>query len=268
MTLGAISDAHFGPQASFDGKLRKLSGQAAELSSAFVARMRDEVRPDLLVNLGDAIEDESPTADLERYAHYLAILGRAGCEIVHVAGNHDRVHLSPETLRRAWGMSPEGPLYRSFDRGAIHLVVLYSHEQKDLDVTLGSEQLDWLAADLAASARDTVVLVHHSPADQDLRGNRWFERDPHLCLIADRQRLRELLRAHGRTRLVLNGHLHWNHLAVVDSIPYVTLQSLVENVDEDAPGRAAAAHALVRIEEGGLSVDIAGAHPARYQLAR
>ena len=268
LTLGAISDAHFGPRASFDGKLRKLSERAPELTRAFAARMRDDVRPDLVVSLGDALEDESAEIDLQRYQQYLDILGSAERDLVHVAGNHDRVNLSAETLRSAWGMSASGPLYRSFDRGGFHLVVLYSHERKDQDVTLGPEQLEWLAADLAGSPRDTVVLVHHSPADQDLRGNRWFARDPHLCLIQDRRRLRQILRAHGRTRLVLNGHLHWNHLAVVDSIPYVTLQSLVENVDEDAPGRAAAAHAVVRIDASGLLVDVVGAHPARYQIGR
>ena len=64
MPMGAaISDAHFGPDATFDGKLRKLSGQAPALTAAFAARMRDEVKPDLVVNLGDAVEDEAPSTD-------------------------------------------------------------------------------------------------------------------------------------------------------------------------------------------------------------
>ena len=36
---------------------------------------------------------------------------------------------------------------------------------------------------------------------------------------------------------------------VIDGLPFVTVQSLIENLDEDAPGRAAAAHAVVRIDE-------------------
>ena len=75
----------------------------------------------------------------------------------------------------------------------------------------------------------------------------------------------DLFRQHG-VRAVFNGHLHWNHLDVIDGIPYVTLQSLIENVDEDAPGRAAAAHAVVRLSPGRIVVEVEGAERARYQI--
>ena len=55
----------------------------------------------------------------------------------------------------------------------------------------------------------------------------------------------------GRVRAVFNGHLHWNHLDVIAGIPYVTVQSLIENLDDDAPGRPAAAHAVVRADRRG-----------------
>jgi hypothetical protein len=185
-----------------------------------------------------------------------------------VAGNHDRVHLSPADLRRAWGMEPEGPLYRSLDRGGVHIAVLYSHERKDRDITLGDEQLAWLADDLGRTSLPVVVVVHHSAADQNLRGNRWFEGHPDICLIAERQQLRELLHGHGHVVLVLNGHLHWNHLDVIDGVPYVTLQSLIENVEDDAPGVPAAAHAVVRVDRSTVHVEVHGAQPARYQFMR
>jgi hypothetical protein len=51
---------------------------------------------------------------------------------------------------------------------------------------------------------------------------------------------------------------------VIGGIPYVTLQSLIENVDDDAPGRAAAAWALVEVEARRLTVRVAGLEPARY----
>ena len=70
----------------------------------------------------------------------------------------------------------------------------------------------------------------------------------------------------GKVRAVFNGHAHWNHLDVVNGIPYVTLQSLIENVDDDAPGRAAAAHAVVDISAKRVSVNVFGEHPAHYQF--
>jgi len=268
LTIGAVTDLHFGPNASHAGKLRKLSHLAPELTAAFATRMKNEVRPDVVVNLGDSVEDESPEVDARRYGECIALLKNSGAELVCVAGNHDRIHLSPRDLRRAWGLSQDGPLYRSLDRGGVHLVVLYSHQRQLRDITLGDEQLAWLADDLSRTSQPVVVLVHHSAADQDLRHNRWFEGLPDICLIADRARLRELLSSHGRVVLVLNGHLHWNHVDVIDGIPYVTLQSLIENVEEDAPGVPARAHAVVHIDKNAVHVEIAGAQPARYQFER
>lgn len=266
LTFALISDLHFGPQARFDGKLRKLTEQAEALTRAFVARMNDEVKPDLVVNLGDDIEDESPSADQARYAECVGILRGAKAELVNVAGNHDVVHLPSAFLRAAWGLPPEGPLYSSFDRGGFHFVVLHTRERKDLDVSVGQEQLEWLAADLAAHPAPTIGLMHHSAADQELRGNRWFEGRPHICLVRERRAIRELFADHGDVRAVFNGHLHWNHLDLIDGIPYVTVQSLVENLDDDAPGRPAAAHAVVRVTDKRIVVELEGAEHARYQF--
>jgi hypothetical protein len=67
-------------------------------------------------------------------------------------------------------------------------------------------------------------------------------------------------------RAVFNGHLHWNHFDVIGGIPYATVQSLIENVDEDAPGRAAASHALVHLNDKRMVVRVRGNDPARYQV--
>lgn len=268
LSVALISDLHFGPEASFGGKLRKLTTQAPALTRAFVARMNDEVRPALLVNLGDDIEEESPAVDLARYVECQAILRGAKAELVNVAGNHDTIHLRPADLLATWGKRPDEKLYASFDREGYHFVVLHTQERKDVEVRVDDEQLRWLEGDLGATTLPTVVLMHHSAADQDLRGNRWFEGSPHICLVRERRKLRAMFREQGRVLVVLNGHLHWNHLDVIDGVPYVTVQSLIENLDEDAPGRPAAAHALLRLSEKRVLIEIAGAENARYQLER
>ncbi|HYP88444.1 MAG TPA: metallophosphoesterase, partial [Polyangiaceae bacterium] len=66
MRFALISDVHLGPLASHQGKLRKLTHQSEELIAAFVRRMRDELNPDLVINLGDVLEDESSELDRAR----------------------------------------------------------------------------------------------------------------------------------------------------------------------------------------------------------
>jgi 3',5'-cyclic-AMP phosphodiesterase len=270
LTLGFVSDIHVGPAALFEGKLRKLSATSLALLAEVVERMNAQ-GPDVLVNLGDDIEDESAALDVQRLTAVMREFSLFRGEVLHVAGNHDTVHVDANTLAQLWRLSgarstPEqAPLYYAVHRKGFHLVVMHTHERKDERVFIDEAQFDWFVAELASSSEPKVVIMHHSAADQVLRGNRWFEKAPHLCLVAERKRIREILKAHD-VRLVVNGHLHWNHLAVIDGVPYLTVQSLVENLDEDAPGRPARGHALVTLSRKRTLVSVLGEEPARYQF--
>jgi 3',5'-cyclic AMP phosphodiesterase CpdA len=265
LTIGIVTDLHFGPEARWEGKLRKLTHQAGELARAFVAMMNDEVGPDLVVNLGDDIEDESREADIARYGECQAILRGARAPLVNVAGNHDLVHMNREDLSRFWRRT--GPLYYAFDAGGWRFVVLHTIERQDVEVRVPDTQMEWLRAELEAGTAPVVVLMHHSASEQYLEDSRWWPGRSHVALVRERAELRRIFEESGRVKAVFNGHLHWNHLDVIHGIPYVTVQSLIENLDEDAPGRAAAAHAVVWLGAGGMRVRVRGNDPARYQVA-
>lgn len=264
LTLGFVTDLHFGPAAYHDGKLRKLTHHAAELTRGVVKAMNESVRPDILVNLGDDIEDESREADLARYTECQDILRTATCELLNVAGNHDTIHLTRDDLTRIW--KHEGPLFYSLDRGGHHIAVLHTIERKDQDVRIPHAQLEWLAADLARTSLPVLVLMHHSASEQDLDDSFWFKGLAHLALVEERAELRKILEESKKVRAVFNGHVHRNHLDVINGIPYVTFQSLIENLDEDAPGRPAAAYAVAKVDRSRIVVRVHGNDPARYQF--
>ncbi len=268
LTIGLVTDLHFGPPEGtlFEGRLRKLSHEAPTLTRAVVQAMNAVHRPDLLVNLGDDIEDEGRDADLARYAECQAILRTADAELVNVAGNHDLITLNRDDLGRIW--QHEGPLFYSLDRGGFHLVVLHTIERKDIEVRIPHSQLAWLSHDLAATTLPVVVLMHHPASDQDLASSFWFHRAPHLALVQERAELRAILESSGKVRIVFNGHVHRNHLDLIRGIPYVTIQSLVENLDDDAPGRPAAAYAIARLEPSRTLVRVHGNNPVEYQFER
>jgi predicted phosphodiesterase len=275
LKIGFVTDLHFGPEAFHDGKLRKLTHHAAELTRGVVRAMNEEVKPDLLVNLGDDIEDEGREQDLARYSECQEILRTATAELVNVAGNHDTIHLTRDDLTAMWrhtgpGLSPPreyaGTLFYSLDRGGFHLAVLHTLERKDVEVRIPHAQLEWLEADLAGTSLPVVVLMHHSASEQDLSDSFWFKGLPHLALVKERRELRGILERSGKVRVVFNGHVHRNHLDVIAGIPYVTIQSLIENLDADAPGRPAAAYAVAHLEESRTTVRVYGNDPARYQF--
>jgi Icc protein len=270
LKIGFVTDLHFGPEAFHEGKLRKLTHHAAELTRGVVRRMNDEVRPDLLVNLGDDIEDESREADLARYTECQDILRTAKAELVNVAGNHDTIHLTRDDLVGVWRQearfATQGRLFYSFDRGGFHFIVLHTIERKDVDVRIPQAQLEWLKADLAATPLPSVVLMHHSASEQDLGDSFWFRGLAHLALVKERADLRAILEESGKVRVVFNGHVHRNHLDVIRGIAYVTFQSLIENLDEDAPGRPAAACAVATLDDRRTTIRVLGNDPARYQI--
>jgi 3',5'-cyclic AMP phosphodiesterase CpdA len=142
LTLGIVTDLHFGPEARHMGKLRKLTHQAGDLARDFVRRMNDQVAPDRIVNLGDDIEDESREADLVRYGECQDILRGARAPLSNVAGNHDMVNLNRDDLNRFWERS--GPLYYSFDQAGWHFVVLHTIERKDIEIRVPTPQIEWL----------------------------------------------------------------------------------------------------------------------------
>lgn len=266
MRFALISDEHFGPTAYFQGKLRKLTAHAGVLCQAFVERMNREVKPDLVINLGDVIEDESRPKDLEHYRQFVDILGALECPVLHVAGNHDQVNLSDADLCELW--KHDGALHYSKDVAGVHFSILRTIEVTDVAIHLPQEQIDWLAQDLAQSSLPSVVLMHHPASEMRLDGNRWFEKRPNVCRVAERRALQDVVSNAPRVVAVFNGHVHWNHFDVISGVPYITLQSLVENLDEDAPGRAAAAHAVVDLDDRRMVVRVAGAEPVRYQVER
>lgn len=266
MRFALITDVHFGPVAHFDGKLRKLSHEAGRLSRAVVDALQAEADLDLLINLGDVVEDENRSVDRARYGEFVGILEQLKVPLLHVAGNHDQVHLTEDDLRQLWRHS--GPLHYVRDVAGVRFIVLNTLETKDVAVHLPEAQLTWLRGELARAESPVVVLMHHPASEMLLEGNRWFSKAPHICRVAERRALRRILEESGKVVAVFNGHVHWNHVDVIGNIPYFTLQSLIENLDDDAPGRPARAYAVCDLDRHGLHVDVRGEEPLRVQFAR
>ncbi len=52
--------------------------------------------------------------------------------------------------------------------------------------------------------------------------------------MAERRALQRVVAEAPRVVAVFNGHVHWNHFDVISGVPYITLQSLIENLDRGA----------------------------------
>ena len=143
------------------------------------------------VTCGDLVDDA-----LELFADYDAAMKKTGVPFFQVVGNHDldaerNAVRDTRTFERHFG-----PAYYSFNRGAIHYVVLN-------DVFwigggyigfVSDEQVSWLASDLAHVERGSPVVVFaHIPFACTVSERIGGKIAPHEAQVTNRARVLELL---------------------------------------------------------------------------
>lgn len=281
MRIGIITDVHLGPAqsglpAAGGARPLKLTAQAEPLTARVVQSWRERERPELILNLGDVLSDVSRAVDLESYARFCALLAGAGAPVLHVAGNHDQVNLSDRDLLGLWQLSERWPralrhassTAYAADFAGVRFVILSSLWLPPDGVFLGHGQLAFLEQCLASAPGPCVLLSHQPASEMSLAGNRWFEAVPQLALIHERAEIRRVLARHGNVLAAFNGHAHWNHVEVIAGVPFITVQSLTENVGSASEPVPAAASAIAELTEAGLQLCVSGAQPLRFALRR
>jgi hypothetical protein len=157
------------------------------------------------VACGDIMYD-----NLGLYSKYEQAVGRMGLPFFQVVGNHDLDQeelvdtASTRTFCRHFG-----PRYYSFDRGAVHYVVLddvFWHGQGYFGY-LDQDQLEWLRADLARlEAGRTVIVALHIPVLGSSHVRQQLDKPAIGVSVTNREllyRLLEPFNAH-----ILAGHMH------------------------------------------------------------
>lgn len=253
MKFVILTDIHLGPEGYWNGVLRKVNKEAKLYLSNFVEEMNNKVKPEFVVILGDLIEDNGIKNDQENIAYVVSLLSKLNCTVYYVAGNHDLHNLSEDELARIFR---QDKLYYSFDHNNIHFIVLFSRVIREEISEIDEQQLEWLEEDLEQTNQKAILFVHHGLADQNLKGNPWFEKRPDYALIENRNKVRSIIESSNKVLAVFNSHIHWNNKDIHNSIPYYTIQSLTEN--EDDKGIASEAYAIVDILGSKVSVKIEG----------
>lgn len=259
MKFAIITDIHLGPEGHFKGVHRKINKDVKVYLENFVAEMNDVEKPEFVVVLGDIVEDDNEVNDKQNLDYLIALFKKLQCPVYYVAGNHDLQNISEVELE---GKFEQKELYYSFEKGDYNFIVLYTKSAKHKDAVVSAEQVEWLKKELKETKKKTIIFCHYTLADQDLAENPWFSTGPEYCLVKNRSETREILAESKKVIAVFNGHLHWARQHIHDNIPYFTIQSLVEN--EEDKGIASEAHAVVKLKENQVSVEIKGQYAKKF----
>lgn len=275
MRFAIINDIHNGPPNSgwIRGVQRKLTYKSEELVKNFVQHMNESVRPRFVVNIGDFIEDVSDKqTDLSYFKETHTLLSKLESPVYHLLGNHDLRTLNHDELQRVLGYEK---MNYSFDHDGFHFICLdfqmsgnHTKVLTDIRAEVPNQQLEWLHTDLTKTDKPTILFFHYGLAEDDMKGNFWFESEPHYALLSNRVAVRNILEQSRKVVAVITAHQHWNRMKIHNNIPYITVTSLVENFNND--GIAAEAYSIVDIIPSEITVDVQGNDPAvfKYQLKK
>jgi len=240
LRVAVVTDIHHGPPS-----LTKKGDDALPLLRSFCDFVATEA-PDFVVDLGDRITDVDARTDRGLMAEVAETFAAIGVPRAHLIGNHDVAHLSIADNETAFA--------RSLRHAHVELrgwnLVFW---QVDCRLTWPDgfarrqDDLDWLRQALAASALPTVVFTHVPLDSASLAGNYWFQNNPRFAALPHADEAREIIQAAGNVVLCVAGHVHRNHVSVIDGVRYITVQSLTESYATN--DRAAGAWAILELDD-------------------
>jgi 3',5'-cyclic AMP phosphodiesterase CpdA len=184
-------------------------------------------QPPFLLHTGDLTHLAKPE-EFDTVAEVLkgARAGRLLC----VPGEHDVFTDDGKRYLERYGKGTQGRGWHSFDYRGVHFVGLVNvaNLRPGGLGTLGQEQLDWLAKDVAGLAASTAVVVYaHVPLWTVYEKWGWGTQDGARALA--------LLRRFGSVT-VLNGHIHQAMQKVEGTVTFHTAASTA--FPQPAPGKA------------------------------
>ena len=239
-----FSDLHYAPELPVNNgsKIeRKLIWYALPLLEKLKDKINNEIRPDVTVYLGDLVEDfNDHDKDIINLNYIWNKFQNIKVPFYSCIGNHDlRSMSSRKEVEEIMGYNHST---FSFDIAGMHIVILGTFVNNDIGNAEGGiyktqfiskEDLEWLKNDLNKNNLPSIVCVHFGVAEDEMKGNWWFESLPETALLGNRKELKEILKSDKNLMAVFSGHQHWTKTIIEDGITYYVLGSMTENINND-----------------------------------
>lgn len=242
--LVIFSDIHYAPERPVNnGSIidRKLTECAIPVLEKLIDEINNKIKPNVAINLGDLIEDfNDHDKDIINLNFIWNLLKRIEAPFYSIIGNHDLRSMSSRTeVEQIMGY--EHSTF-SVDVLGYHFVFLGLNVNNTSNVESGGilktrciskEDLKWLKEDLENTNLPTIVFSHYGIAEDDMKGNWWFEKHPDHAVLGNREEVKEIFKKDKNLLAVFSGHQHWTKKTIEDGINYYVVGSLTENINDD-----------------------------------
>jgi predicted phosphodiesterase len=248
LQIGYVTDIHYAD--TDDRGVRNYRASLPKLEEA--ADRLNQHKLSFVVHGGDLIDalpdptPESERAFLKRIDREFA---RVKAERHYVLGNHCIFSLTKPEYLETIGRQKS---YYSFDKGRFHFVILDACYRKDgvdygrrnfdwTDTEIPAPEREWLAADLTATRRPTIVFAHQR-LDKPVGDEEGVHSSPAV---------REILERSGKVQAVFMGHSHVNDYRTINGIHYCTLDAVI-----GGDGEANNAYSVIEVyRDGSIKLD-------------
>ncbi len=258
LRLAVVADVHHGP--AIDAK----AGPASAALLRSVLREIESEGHELLIDLGDRINDDGRDADLANMRAVAAVFAEAGkLERHHLPGNHDLYALSVGENEEILGAPLRSRVVR---RGGWNLVMWCADPRVHIaGFAAPTDDIEWLAETLEGLRGPTAVFSHVALGGGSMRGNYYFDgTEWPVASYTNLDDVHDVLLANDSVKLVVSGHVHWNSLNTIDGVPFMTVQSLSDTATtHPLPTMAWAA---LDIDESRARLSVAGRDPLQLSV--
>lgn len=239
-----FSDLHYAPELPINNGSnikQKLIQYSEPMIEKVIKEINEKIKPDLVINLGDSIEDfNDKEKDLVNLKYVWKKYEKINAKFYSCVGNHDlRSMENREEVEEIFGYNHST---FSFNQNGLHVVVIGTFIDNEKGTEEGGiyktqfiskEDINWLKNDLKENKMPTIVCLHFGVADDDMKGNYWFESLPDTALLGNREELKQIIEKRGNVLGVFSGHQHWTKFITENNINYYILGSLTENINND-----------------------------------
>ena len=234
---------------------RKLTQYADEIMDKLIDKINNTYKPDVSICLGDLIEDVFIyNQDLNNYKYIWNKLQKIESPFYSVIGNHDlRTIDSRKTLEEI--MNYENATF-SIDLNGYHFVILSTDIIKDIRIDdslikkykhvtekeltalyksqcMSEKEINWLKEDLKNNDLPCLIFTHYGLAEDDQKGNYWFEIEPEVGLMGNREIVKDIIKNDEKVIAIFTAHQHWTKRITENGKNYYVLGSLTENINND-----------------------------------
>lgn len=263
MKISIITDIHLGPECKDCPNVKDPSFPVLEAVDRFVDHAI-EGGADVLLELGDRIDDVDPQTDAALAGALAPAFNRFPRQRVQILGNHDVVNLTVAENEAIFDCSFASHVV---DLGEARLIawqpgVTFNYEKGCFSPTSG--HLGWLVQTLLDDERPAIIATHVSLAGRAQTANFYHQFHPTYSTYPDHEAVRAAVEKTGRAAIWLAGHSHWNTWTNIAGIHHFTVQSLSERYTTYP--KTAASYADLIIESGQFTLEVHGNDPFAIRL--